>query len=110
VRGDWPPWRSTVDYATVFGVPIAERRLRKIMDFQTLTSFFMWCTILNGALLILWSTLLLFAPDLVYRTQRKFIPITRETFDMFIYGFLGLFKIVFIVFNLVPFLALLIVG
>ena len=50
------------------------------------------------------------APDLVYRTQRKFFPITREIFDMVIYGFLGLFKIFFIVFNLVPFLALLIVG
>ena len=110
MRGDWPPWHSTAEYATVLAVLIAERRLRIIMDIQTLTSFFMWCTLINGALLILWSTLFLFAPDLVYRTQRKFIPITREFFDMVMYGFLGLFKMVFIVFNLVPFIALLIVG
>jgi hypothetical protein len=35
---------------------------------------------------------------------------SREAFDVAIYGFLGLFKIVFIFFNLVPYLALLIVG
>ena len=80
------------------------------MDIQTLTSFFMWCTIINGALLILWSAMFMLAPDLVYRTQRRLFPISRETFDIVIYAFLGLFKIVFLVFNLVPFLALLIIG
>ena len=80
------------------------------MDIQTLTSFFMWCTIMNGGLLVLWTILFLLVPDWVYRTQRKLFPVPRETFDVVIYGFLGLFKIVFIVFNLVPFLALLIVG
>ncbi len=38
------------------------------------------------------------------------IPIPREIFDVVIYAFLGLFKIVFLVFNAVPYLALLIVG
>jgi len=80
------------------------------MDIQTLTSFFMWCTIMNGALLVLWSILLLFAPDLVYRTQSRWFPISRETFNVVIYCFLGAFKIVFLAFNLVPYLALLIVG
>jgi len=80
------------------------------MDIQTLTSFFMWCTIMNGALLVLWSIMLLFAPDLVYRTQSRWFPISRETFNVVIYCFLGAFKIVFLAFNLVPYLALLIVG
>ncbi len=80
------------------------------MDLQTLTRFLMWCTILNGALLALWTGMCMMAPDLVYRTQRCFFPISRETFDVAIYGFLGLFKIVFLVFNLIPYLALLIVG
>jgi hypothetical protein len=98
------------EYATVLGLLVAEWGMRNIMDIQTLTSFFMWCTIMNGALLILWSVMFMFAPDLVYRMQRKFVPVSRETFDVVIYGFLGLFKIFFIIFNLVPFLALLIVG
>jgi len=80
------------------------------MDTQTLTSFFMWCTIINGGLLIFWSTVFMAAPDVVYRTQRKWFPIPRETFDVVMYAFLGMFKIVFLVFNVVPYVALLIVG
>ena len=80
------------------------------MDISTLTSFFMWCTIMNGALLTLWTIFLLFAPNLVYATQRRWFPIPRETFDVVIYCFIGAFKIFFLMFNLVPFIALLIVG
>ena len=80
------------------------------MDIQTLTRLLMWCTIINGALLALWTTMCIAAPDLVYRTQSKWFPIPRETFNVVIYSFLGLFKIVFLVFNLVPYVALLIVG
>ena len=80
------------------------------MDIQTLTTFFMWCAIMNGGLLVLWTVFFLFAPNLVYRTQSKWIPISRETFDVVMYSFLGAFKIVFLVFNVVPYLALLIVG
>jgi len=80
------------------------------MDIDTMTSFFLWCTILNGALLVLWTTMCIFAPDLVYRTQSKWFPIPRETYNVVMYAFLGLFKIVFLVFNLVPLVALLIMG
>ena len=80
------------------------------MTIESLTQFFMWCTVINGALLLFWSAFILLAPDLVFRTQTKFIPISRETFSTAMYCFLGLFKIVFITFNLVPYLALLIIG
>ncbi len=81
-----------------------------IMSIPTLTAFFMWCTIINGGLLALWTSTFMVAPDLVYRTQSKWFPIPRETFDIVLYAFLGLFKIVFLVFNVVPYVALLIVG
>ena len=80
------------------------------MDIPTLTRFFMWCTIVNGALLVLWTTTYILVPDLVYRTQSRWFPIPREIFTVVFYSFLGLFKIVFLVFNVVPFAALLIVG
>ena len=80
------------------------------MDIQTLTRFFMWCTVMNGALLLLWTAMCILVPDLVYRTQRRWFPIVRETFNVVIYSFLGLFKIVFLIFNVVPYVALLIVG
>ena len=80
------------------------------MDIETLTQFFMWCTIINGALLVLWTVMCIFAPDVVYRMQSKWFPIPRETFNVVIYSFLGVFKIFFLLFNVVPYVALLIVG
>ena len=80
------------------------------MDIQTLTTFFMWCTIINGVIFILWTVFSLFALDFVYRTQSKWLPIPRETFNVIIYSFLGLVKVVFLFFNVVPYVALLIVS
>jgi len=80
------------------------------MGIQTLTTFFMWCTIMNGALLVLSTIMLMLAPSFVYRMQSIWFPLPRETFNVVIYSFLGLFKIVFLVFNVVPYVALLIVA
>ena len=80
------------------------------MDLQTITSFFMWCTLINGGFFFFGTMFLLFAPELTYRLQNSFFPIPRETYNVVIYSFLGLFKIVFLTFNLVPYLALLIIG
>jgi hypothetical protein len=79
------------------------------MEIQTVTRVFMWCTIINGSLLVLWILMCTLAPDLVYRMQSKWFPVPRETFNVVIYSFLGLFKIVFLFLNVVPYLALLIV-
>ena len=80
------------------------------MDIQQLTTFFMWCTIINGGLLIFWTIIFMTAPNLVYRTQSKWFPIPRETFNVVMYSFIGLFKILFLVFNVVPYFAVLIIA
>lgn len=80
------------------------------MDIETLTAFFMWCTIFNGTLLILWTAIAIGAPEFLYRTQTLWFSIPRENFDLVMYCFIGLFKIFFLVFNLIPWLALLIIG
>jgi len=80
------------------------------MDIQTLTEFFKWCTIINAALLVMSIAMYMAAPDFLYRTQSRFFPISRATFDSVFYGFLGAYKIVFLVFNAVPYIALLIIA
>ena len=80
------------------------------MTIQTLTAFFMWCSIINGGIFLLWALFFMIAPDLVYRTQKKWFPIPRETFNVIYYSFLGAFKLLFLFFNVVPYLALLIVA
>jgi hypothetical protein len=81
-----------------------------MMDIQTLTSFFMWCTIINAGFLIFLALIYMLAPTLVYRLQSRFIPISRETFDIVFYSFIGLFKVVVLAFFVVPWIALLIIG
>jgi len=80
------------------------------MDIQTLTAFFMWCTILNFALLVLSSLICLCAGDWVYRIHSKWFSISRETFNVAIYSFIGLYKVLVFVFCLIPYIALLLVG
>ena len=80
------------------------------MDIATVRAFFMWCTIINGALLIVSFVFLACARDWVYRMQSKWFPIPRQAFDVAIYSFLGAFKMFVLGFNLVPYLALLIMG
>jgi len=80
------------------------------MDMQTLTAFFLWCTLINSGILILWMLFLVLAPDFLYRVQSRWFPIPRETYDVVMYAFFGLFKLLFLVFSVIPFVALLIVG
>ncbi len=80
------------------------------MDIQTLESFFMWCTIINGAILLEWVLFFIFAPDFVYRMQSRLFPIPREKYNLIIYSLLGAFKLFLIFFNIVPYLALVIIN
>ena len=80
------------------------------MDIHTLTQFFMWCTILNAALLVLSVLLFMLMPNFIYRMQSAFFPVPRETFNTVMYAFLGCHKIAIIIFCFVPYLALLILG
>jgi len=79
------------------------------MDIQTLTTFFMWCTILNLGIMIAWTIVFASVPDFMYRMQTKWFPMPQETFNVVVYSALGIYRIVFVVFNLVPYVALLIV-
>lgn len=80
------------------------------MDITTLKDFFLWCTIINGAMLIFSSLMLMCAKDWIYSMHSKLFSIPREAFNIIIYSFLGVYKIFVISLNLVPFIALAIVG
>lgn len=80
------------------------------MDVQMLTRFFMWCTILNMVLLVLSFLILAFAGDFVYKIHGKWFPMPRETFNVVLYSFLGIYKIIVFVFNVMPWAALAIIG
>ena len=70
----------------------------------------MWCTILNVLLLWLSSLMCICAADWAYRIHSKWFSIPREVFNVAMYSFLGLYKVLVFVFSLIPYIALLIVG
>lgn len=80
------------------------------MNINVIRAFFKWCAIINLGLLILASLFIRFAGDWVFGMHGGWIPITRDAFNREIYLLLGIFKILVIVCNIVPYLALVIVG
>ncbi len=80
------------------------------MDIQTVRSFFMWCTLINGGLLIFSFLTCAYAREWVYRMHGKWFPMPRETFNVVIYCFIGIMKVFVLMFNLIPYVALVIIG
>ena len=80
------------------------------MDIQALTTFFMWCTILNLALMMFMFLMSALGLDWVYQIHSKFFPVSREAFDTLIYGFFSFYKFMFFFFVLIPYVTLLIMG
>jgi len=80
------------------------------MTLINLQTFFMWCTIIDGMLLIVAALVCAFAGDWVYRMHGRLFALPRESFNVVIYALIGVFKIVFLVFNLVPWLTLLLMN
>jgi hypothetical protein len=79
------------------------------MDMQKLTRFFMWCSIINGAILVLSVIGIVLGPDFGLSLQSKLFHITRETLNLALYLYLGVFKIAWLVLNVTPYVALRIV-
>ena len=68
------------------------------------------CSIINIGLLLWWSLLLIFAHDWVYRLHTKWFKLSPEAFDTIHYAGIAFFKIAVFLFNIVPYLALQIIG
>ena len=79
------------------------------MDITTLKAFFLWCTIVNAALLLLTSLACIFFADFSYRMNNKFFSISRQEFNVILVSFIALYKIFVLAFNLVPYIALVII-
>jgi len=80
------------------------------MTIDMLLGIFGWSAIINMGLLMWWSLWIMFAHDFVYRMQSKWFNISVEKFDTINYAGMALHKIIIIVFNVTPYLALRIIS
>lgn len=80
------------------------------MEIGLWVNFFKWSTILNAVVLALSAIAVVAMPKTLYKVQKSLFKIKQEQFNVIVYGYLGLMKLFLIFFNLVPLLALCLVG
>ncbi len=80
------------------------------MTLEIIRDALAWCTVINWGLLLWWVLFITLAHDWTYRIHSKWFKISVETFDAVHYAGMALFKTLIFLFNLVPYLALRIVG
>ena len=80
------------------------------MTVEILRDFLAWCSVINIGFLLFWVLWLMLAHDFVYRIHGKWFKMSVERFDAIHYAGIAFYKICIFVFNIVPYLALRIVG
>ena len=80
------------------------------MTVEMIRDVLAWCTVINIGLLLWWLSFFTLAHDWLYRFHGKWFKLSVERFDAIHYAGMAFFKICIFLFNLVPYLALRIVG
>ena len=80
------------------------------MTIEIVRNALLWCTILNGGVLLLWGLLLVLPHDWLNKLAARCLRISDERFEAINYASIVFFKLAIILFNLVPYIALRIAG
>lgn len=80
------------------------------MDLETIRAAFGWAALIHVGFLLWWGLLFILARGWIYRMHTRWFRLPEDRFDAFHYGGMGLYKVLVLVFVLVPYLALRIVG
>lgn len=78
------------------------------MTLDQLTELFKWMTICNVAVFLISAVLTIMFKGFVCRMHGMIFGIDKEKVPMVLYGYLGLYRIIILVFNIVPYVSLLI--
>ncbi len=80
------------------------------MTIEIIRNALAWCTLINWGLLLWWFLFLTLAHHWTNRLHSKWFKLSVDQFDAIHYPGMAIFKVGIILFNLVPYLALRIVG
>jgi len=80
------------------------------MSIEVARNALLWCTVINYALLLVWFLLLALPHEWLYRLWGRWFHLTAEQFDTINFAGIVLYKLGVLLFNLVPYVALCIVG
>jgi hypothetical protein len=80
------------------------------MSLEVLRRFLLWCTVINYGILLVWFLLFTLAREPFHRFHNRWFRLSGEQFDTLHYAGMSVYKIGILLFNLVPYLALCLVG
>ena len=80
------------------------------MSIEVARNFLLCCTVINYGILLTWFLLFVLEHDRMHRLHGKWFHLSREQFDALHYGGMAIFKIGILLLNLVPYVALCLVG
>ena len=80
------------------------------MELEQLKLFFLYCGLINLAVLFIWFMMLVFAKPLVFKVHSKLFSISESQFDSIHYSGMGLHKLITFSFFLVPYFVLCCLG
>jgi len=76
------------------------------MSIETARSFFLWCSVINIVILLVWAALATLGRDWFYRLCNRLFRISPEQLDMLNLAGITLYKTGVLLFNIVPCIAL----
>ncbi len=76
------------------------------MTIKIARNFFLWCSIINDALLLFWALPFVFWRDGLYRWWCWWFRVSPEQFDVLNMAGISIYKIAIFLFNIVPCIAL----
>ena len=76
------------------------------MTLEILKTFFMWNMVINLALFSCTAVMSIYCRGFINRIHGKMFGLKEDTISAMLYGFLAFYKIIFIIFVLVPWIVL----
>ena len=77
-----------------------------VMNIETLTTFLGWCTVINLVIFLVAAIKIMVMRDWASKIHAKMFRIDEESVRRMYFQFLAMYKIAFVVLNLVPYVAL----
>lgn len=80
------------------------------MTTEVVSSFLLWCTVINHVILLIWFLFFVFAHGFIQQVHGRWFHLSRDRFDALHYAAMAVYKIGILLFNLVPYVVFRIVG
>jgi len=79
------------------------------MEIEMVKELLLWCTVINFVGISFWGLMFATMHDWIYKVHSKWFKLSVSTFDTIHYAGMAFYKLMIFVFNLVPYLVLLII-